>query len=65
VFFDEFGISFLDRPARTWAPRGQRPVQRRVSTDRRVLSAGVGLTISGKIYKRYFDGAMDSDDVIG
>lgn len=39
-------------------------MQRRVSSDRRVLSAAVGLTISGKIYKRYFDGAMDSDDVL-
>lgn len=54
----------MDRPSRTWAPRGQRPVLRRVSSDRRVLSGAVGLTISGKIYKRYFDGAMDSEDVI-
>lgn len=40
VFFDEFGISFLDRPGRTW-PRGQHPVLRHVSSDRRALSTAV------------------------
>jgi transposase len=36
----------------------------RVTRDRRVLSTAVGLTMSGKIYKRHFNGAMDSDDIL-
>jgi transposase len=64
VFFDEFGYSFLERLRRTWAPRGQRPNLRRVTKDRRVLSTAVGLTLSGKIYKRHFNDGMDGEDVI-
>jgi transposase len=64
VFFDEFGTTFLERPRRTWAPRGQRPVLQRVTHERRVLTTAVGLTWSGKIYKRHFNGGMDSQDVI-
>jgi len=64
LFFDEFGYSFLERLWRTWAPRGQRPSLRRVAKDRRVLSTAVGLTISGKIYKRHFNDSMDGEDVI-
>lgn len=64
MFYDEFGFSFLERLWRTWAPRGQRPILRRVTKDRRVLTTAVGLTWSGKIYKRHFDGGMDSDGVI-
>lgn len=64
MFFDEFGSSFLERFRRTWAPRNQRPILRRVTGDRRVLTTAVGLTLSGKIYKRHFEGAMDSQDVI-
>lgn len=64
MFFDELGSSFLDRFRRTWAPRGQRPILRRVTSDRRVLTTAVGLTLSGKIYKRPFEGAMNSQDVI-
>lgn len=64
MFYDEFGFSFLERLWRTWAPRGQRPILRRVTKDRRVLTTAVGLTLSGKIYKRHFEGGMDSDDVI-
>jgi transposase len=64
VFFDEFGCSFLDRLRRTWAPRGQRPVIRRVTSDRRMLTTAVGLTLSGHIYTRYFQGGMKSRDVI-
>lgn len=64
MFFDEFGFSFLETPGRTWAPRGKRPVLRRVTRDRRALSTAVGLTLSGKIYKRHFDGSMNSADVI-
>ena len=54
----------MDRLWRTWAPRGQRPVVRRVTHERRVLTTAVGLTWSGNIYKRHFAGGMDSHDVI-
>lgn len=64
MFFDEFGFSFLEGLWRTWAPRGQRPLLHRVTKDRRVLTTAVGLSLSGKIYKRHFDDGMDSDDVI-
>ena len=64
MFFDEFGFSFMEPLGRTWAPTGKRPVLRQVTRDRRALSTGVGLTLSGSIYKRHFNGAMDSDDVI-
>ena len=64
MFFDEFGFSFLEPLGRTWAPKGKRPVLRRVTKERRALSTAVGLTLSGRIYKRHFDGTMDSDDVI-
>jgi transposase len=37
---------------------------RRVTSDRRILTTAVGLTLSGKIYKRHFEGAMNSQDVI-
>jgi hypothetical protein len=57
VFYDEFGFSFLERLWRTWAPRGQRPILSRVTRDRRVLTTAVGLTVSGKIYKRHFEAA--------
>jgi hypothetical protein len=64
VFFDEFGFSFQEPLARTWAPKGKRPVLRRITADRRALSTAVGLTLSGKIYKRHFNGGMKSADVI-
>jgi transposase len=64
VFWDEFGFSFLEPVATTWARTGKRPVLRRVARDRRVLSTAVGLALSGKIYKRHFEGSMNSDQVI-
>jgi transposase len=64
VFFDEFGFSFLEGVATTWARKGKRPVLRRVARDRRVLSSAVALTMSGKIYKRHFEGSIKSDLVI-
>jgi transposase len=64
VFFDEFGFSYLEPLGPTWAPRGQRPVLRRVTRDRRAVSTTVGLTLSGKIYKRHFDGSIKSTGVI-
>ena len=54
----------MDRLRRTWAPRGQRPVVRRVTSDRRMLTTAVGLTLSGHIYTRSFAGGMKSRDVI-
>lgn len=36
----------------------------RVEADRRGVSTAVGLTLSGKIYKRHFAGGMDSEDVV-
>lgn len=64
MFFDEFGCSFLERLRRTWAPRGKRPIVRRVTRDRRVLTTAVGLSLSGRIFKRYFVGGMKSAQVI-
>jgi transposase len=64
VFYDEFGWSFLERLRRTWAPRGQRPLIRRVTKDRRVLTTAAGLTLSGRIFKRHFAGGMKSCHVI-
>lgn len=64
VFFDEFGFSFREKLARTWAPRGKRPILRRVTNERRALSMGVGLTLSGEIYTRQFNKAMRSAQVI-
>jgi DDE superfamily endonuclease len=37
---------------------------RRITVQRRVLSTAAGLTLSGQIYKRHFDKAIDSDRVI-
>jgi transposase len=37
---------------------------RRVTSDRRILTTAVGLTLSGRIYKRHFEGAMNSQDEI-
>src|SRR5512141_1071664 len=64
VFFDEFGFSFQEPLARTWAPRGKRPTLRRVERERRGVSTAVGLTLSGKIYKRHFQRSMKSAQVI-
>jgi len=64
VFYDEFGFSFLEALGPTWAPRGQRPILRRVTRERRVLTTAAGLVWSGKIYKRYFSKGMDSLDVM-
>jgi transposase len=64
VFFDEFGFSFQEPLGRTWAPCGQRPVVKRVTTKRRVLSTAVGLTLSGKIYRHHVQGSFNGLDVI-
>ena len=64
MLYDEFGWSFQERLRRTWAPRGQRPLVQRITKDRRVLTAAVGLTLSGKLYKRYFAKGMKSGHFI-
>jgi transposase len=64
VLFDETGFSFLHPLGPTWAPRGKRPILRRVTRQRRVFSTAIGLTLSGKIYKRHFDGAINGERVI-
>jgi transposase len=64
VFFDEFGFSFQESLATTWARKGRRPVLRRVTRDRRALSTAVALTLSGKIYKRHFSGSIKSAQLI-
>lgn len=64
MFFDEFGFSFLEPVATTWARKGKRPILRRTARDRRVLSTAVALTMSGKIYKCHFEGSIKSEQVI-
>jgi transposase len=64
VFYDEFGWSFLEPLRRTWAPRGRRPIVHRITRDRRVLTTAVGLTASGRIFKRHFVRGMKSPQVI-
>ena len=61
---DEFGLSYAEPLSYTWAPKGQTPQLKRITHFRRETSSMVGLTISGKIYKRHFDGAMHADEVI-
>ena len=64
MFWDEFGFSFQEALATTWARKGKRPVLRRVTYDRRALSTAVALSLSGKIYKRHFEDAMRSEQII-
>ncbi len=64
MFLDEFGFSFQEPLASTWAPRGRRPVLHRVTRDRRALPTAVGLTLAGRIYKRHFEGSVKSKGVI-
>src|ERR671916_672433 len=53
MFVDETGFSFRAKTGSTWAPRGQTPVLRRVS-QRRAFSTVIGLTLSGRLYKRHW-----------
>jgi transposase len=61
---DEFGFSFAELLATTWAPRGQRPVLKRIKKERRLVSTAVALSLSGKIYKRHFTGSIKSPQII-
>ncbi len=64
MFWDKFGFSFQEQLATTWARRGKRPIFRRVTKERRALSTAVALTLSGKIYKRHFEGSVKSENLI-
>jgi transposase len=63
VFIDETGFSYQLGPGTTWAPKGQTPVLRRVS-KRRQVSTAIGLTTSGRIYKKHFDHAIHGEDTV-
>ena len=64
MFFDEFGFSFLEELAPTWALKGHRPILRRVTKERRAVSTAIGLTIGGKIYQRHFIGGLKSKQIV-
>jgi transposase len=61
VFIDETGFSYQVEARTTWAPKGQTPVLRTVS-KRRQVSTAIGLTASGRIYKKHFDHAIHGED---
>jgi transposase len=48
----------------TWAPKGKTPILKRIGKYRRETSTMVGLTRSGKIYKRHFDGSVNAEKLI-
>ena len=56
-------MSFRAKTATTWAPVGQPPMLRRMS-KRRELSTGIGLTLTGKSYKRHFERARGAPDIL-
>ena len=64
MFWDEFGFSFQEQLATTWARRGKRPIFRRVTKKRRALSTAVALTLSGNLYKRHFEGSVKSKNLV-
>jgi transposase len=64
VFIDEVGFSFLAALGRTWAPCGHPPLLRRVTKERRGFSTIVGLTLSGRIFKRHFKGSIHGQEVV-
>lgn len=43
---------------------GQTPILKRLGRFRRETSTVVGLTITGKIYKRHFDGSVNAEKLI-
>jgi transposase len=63
VLVDETGFSCRAKVATTWAPIGQTPILRRLS-QRRELSTVIGLTLSGKIYKRHFEHPIGAEDIL-
>lgn len=63
VFIDEAGFSFQIGTGTTWAPKGRTPELRRVS-KRRQVSTAIGLTASGRVYKKHFDHAIHGEDTV-
>jgi len=64
VFEDEFGLSFSEAVGSTWAPQGHPRFLKRLGKYRREVSTLVGLTITGKVFKRHFKGSINSEKVI-
>lgn len=64
MFEDEFGFSFAEALAPTWAPRGKTPRITHVGRYRRETSTLAGFTLSGKLYHKHFSGAIDSVKVV-
>lgn len=64
MFEDEFGVSYAEAVSFTWAPKGQTPILKRLTRFRRETSTWVGLTLSGRIYKRHFDGGIKAEQVV-
>ena len=64
MFEDEFGLSYAEPVSFTWAPKGQTPQLKRITKFRREISTMVGLTISGKIYKRHFEGSINAEKLL-
>lgn len=64
MFVDEFGQSFVEAPAPTWAPRGKTPVLKRMGKYRRESSTLAGLSVSGKLCKRHFKGSIKGKDIV-
>jgi hypothetical protein len=62
VLVDETGVSLRAKTATTWAPTGHTPILRRVSKRREVATV-IGLTRTGKIYKRHFEHAMGATEI--
>ena len=61
VFVNETGFSYQLGARTTWAPEGRTPVLPRFS-KRRQVSTAIGLTASGRIYKKHFDHAIHGED---
>lgn len=64
MFEDEFASAFTAGLASTWAPKGQTPPVWRIGYFRRVLSTVVGLTLSGRILKRHYRGAIKGEQIV-
>lgn len=64
IFEDEFGLSYAEPVSFTWAPKGQTPQLKRITHFRRETSTMVSLTITGKIYKRHFDGSINAEKLL-
>ena len=63
LFEDEFGLSYSEDVAHTWAPVGRTPLLKRHGRYRRETSTMVALAITGRLFKRHFDGAINANVV--